>query len=135
MQEYKNLTNYKKEDFLEIEILKYLQKLQQPVTRPQIAEYLVKNVEEIPNDSLKSVTAKKTGHQYQPFKNRMSFALTSLYKAHLIDRPKRGTTVLTKLGANIDTSDKKYIHKLVMEGWEEWNNSSYPSKIPTSYTK
>ena len=65
----------------------------------------------------------------------MSFALTSLYKAHLIDRPKRGTTVLTKLGANIDTSDKKYIHKLVMEGWEEWNNSSYPSKIPTSYTK
>jgi restriction endonuclease Mrr len=119
MQKYKNLTTYKKEDFLEIEILKYLQKLQQPVTRPQIAEYLVKNVEEIPNDSFKSVTSKKTGKPYQPFMNRLSFALTSLYKAHLIDRPKRGTTVLTKLGANIDTSDKEYIHKLVMKGWEK----------------
>lgn len=119
MPEYKDFTTYEKEDFLEVEILKYLQKLQQPVTRSQIAGYLVKNIEKIPNDSLKSVTSKKTGKPYQPFTNRISFALTSLYKARLIDRPQRGTTVLTKLGTNIDTSDKEYIHKLVMKGWEK----------------
>lgn len=117
MTEYNKLTTYKKEDFLEVEIIKCLQKIQQPVTRSQLAEYLIKNVQDIPNDSLSSVTSKKTGREYQPFMNRVSFALTSLYKARLIAHPKRGITILTDLGNNIDSDDKKYVHKLVMKGW------------------
>jgi restriction endonuclease Mrr len=37
---------------------------------------------------------------------RLGFALTSLYKADLIDRPKRGTTILTKLGTDINANNK-----------------------------
>ena len=44
----------------------------------------------IPNDSLKFVRSQKTGRNYQPFMTRLGFALTSLSKTHLIDRPKRG---------------------------------------------
>ncbi|MCH3989645.1 MAG: winged helix-turn-helix domain-containing protein [Lactobacillus sp.] len=117
MVQYNKLTKYKQEDFLEIEIIKYLQKNQQPTTRAQIAEYLVKNVGDIPNNSLKLVTSRKTGRQYRPFMNRLSFALTSLYKAGIIDHPKWGVTILTKFGTGIDTSDEKYIHELVMKGW------------------
>jgi hypothetical protein len=124
MNEYSKLTTYKKEDFLEIEILKYLQKVKQPTTRPQIAEYLVKNIDVIPNDSLKFVRSQKTGRNYQPFMNRISFALTSLYKAHLIDHPKRGTTILTKLGTDINANNKEYIHKLVIKGWRQATSTS-----------
>lgn len=127
MNEYSKLTNYKKEDFLEIEILKYLQKVKQPTTRPQIAEYLVKNIDIIPNDSLKFVRSQKTGRNYQPFMNRISFALTSLYKAHLIDHPKRGTTILTKLGTDINANNKEYIHKLVIKGWRHNNEATSTS--------
>lgn len=88
MSEYTKLTNYKKEDFLEVEILKVLQKKKQSMTRPQLAQYLVTNIDAIPNDSLKYVKAKKTGNEYQPFMRRLSFALTSLSKAQLIVHPK-----------------------------------------------
>lgn len=121
MVKYKSLTTYKKEDYLEIEILKYLQALRQPTTRQQLAEYLVKNVDTIPNDSMKYLKSRKTGKEYQPFMNRVGFALTSLYKAQLINHPKRGITVLTKLGYNVDVKNKKYIHQLVMKGWGKDN--------------
>lgn len=117
MSEFAKMTTYKKEEFLEKEILNYLQKIHQPATRTQIAEYLVKNIDSIPNGSLKYVTSKKTGREYVPFMNRLSFAITSLRKAQLIDHPKRGTTVLTKLGQDINPDNEKYIHKLVMKGW------------------
>ena len=117
MSNFEKMTTYKKEEFLEIEILKYLQKIQQPTTISQIAEYLVKNIDSIPNDSLRFVTSKKTGRDYIPFMNRLSFAITSLKKAQLIDHPKRGTTVLTKLGKDIDSGNEVYIHELVMRGW------------------
>lgn len=84
MKEYNDLTTYKQEDFLEYEIIKYLQ---------------------------------KTGKLYQPFMNRLSFALTSLNKARLIYHPKRGITVLTEAGKAIDVNNYKYIHKLVIQGW------------------
>lgn len=92
MTSYNQLSTYKQEDYLEIEILKYLQKVHQPVTRPQMINYLITNVENIPNDALKIVISKKTRRPYQPFKNRVSFSLTSLYKAKLIKRPSRGIT-------------------------------------------
>lgn len=116
MSEFAKMTTYKKEEFLEKEILKYLQKLRQPATRIQIAEYLVKNTDSIPNDSLKYVASKKTGREYIPFMNRLSFAITSLKKAELIDHPKRRTTVLTKLGQEINPDNEEYIHELVMKG-------------------
>lgn len=124
MPNYKNLTIYKQEDFLEIEILKYLQKFQQSASRSQLAEYLITNVEAIPNDSLKVVISKKTGRPYQPFMNRLSFALTSLYKARLIDRPQRGISELTELGKTVNTSNTQYIHQLVMEGWKNNETTS-----------
>ena len=117
MSEYTKLTNYKKEDFLEVEILKVLQKKKQSMTRPQLAQYLVTNIDAIPNDSLKYVKAKKTGNEYQPFMRRLSFALTSLSKAQLIVYPKRGITELTELGKNINPNDSRYIHQLVIKGW------------------
>ena len=57
MSGFAKMTTYKKEEFLEKEILNYLQKIHQPATRTQIAEYLVKNTDSIPNDSLKYVTS------------------------------------------------------------------------------
>ena len=54
------------------------------MTRPQLAQYLVTNIDAIPNDSLKYVKDKKTGNEYQPFMRRLSFALTSLSKATLL---------------------------------------------------
>lgn len=117
MTEYSKLTTYKKEDFLEIEILKYLQKTGQIATRSQLAEYLVTNVDEIPNDSLKYVVSKKTRSEYQPFMRRLSFALTSLYKAGLVFRPKRGNYELTEQGKNINTNNTDYIHQIVVKGW------------------
>ena len=50
--------------------------------------------------------------------NRLSFALTSLYKAGLIDHPKRGITVLSKAGQSINPNDEKHIHELVIQGWK-----------------
>lgn len=117
MTTYSKLTTYKKEDFLEVEILKYLQKTGQIATRSQLAEYLVTNVDEIPNDSLKYVVSKKTGHEYQPFMRRLSFALTSLYKAGLVFRPKRGNYELTEQGKNIDVNNTDSIHQIVLKGW------------------
>ena len=84
MKEYNNLTNYQQEDFLEYEIMKYLHKVSQTTTRTQLAKYLVENVDSIPKDALKSKKSRKTGRYYQPFMNRLSFALTSLYKAGLM---------------------------------------------------
>ena len=118
MTSYNQLSTYKQEDYLEIEILKYLQKVHQPVTRPQMINYLITNVENIPNDALKIVISKKTRRPYQPFKNRVSFSLTSLYKAKLIKRPSRGITELSKLGTNVNPNNTKYIHDLVMKGWK-----------------
>ncbi|WP_102279728.1 winged helix-turn-helix domain-containing protein [[Lactobacillus] timonensis] len=94
-----------------------LQQKKQSMTRPQLAEYLVTNIDAIPNDSLKYVKSQKTGNEYQPFMRRLSFALTSLSKAQLIKHPKRGITELTELGKNINPNDSQYIHQLVMKGW------------------
>ena len=117
MKEYNDLTTYKQEDFLEYEIIKYLQKVLQPITRTQLAKYLVENVDYIPNDALEERKSQKTGKLYQPFMNRLSFALTSLNKARLIYHPKRGITLLTEAGKAIDVNNYKYIHKLVIQGW------------------
>ena len=127
MTNYNQLSTYKKEDYLEIEILKYLQKIQQPVTRSQIINYLITNVDNIPNDALKSVISKRTGRPYQPFKNRISFALTSLYKARLIDHHKRGITELNVLGKKTDPNNTKYIHDLVMKGWNKEHETTRPT--------
>ncbi|OYS60035.1 winged helix-turn-helix domain-containing protein [Limosilactobacillus reuteri] len=132
MSEFAKMTTYKKEEFLEKEILKYLQKLRQPATRIQIAEYLVKNTDSIPNDSLKYVTSKKTGREYIPFMNRLSFAITSLKKAELIDHPKRRTTVLTKLGQEINPDNEEYIHELVMKGGLNYEIGCTSLKINSS---
>lgn len=118
MKEYNNLTIYEKEDFLEYEIIKYLHKVSRTTTRTQLAKYLVENVDYIPKDALNSKKSHKTGRSYQPFMNRLSFALTSLYKAGLIDHPKRGITVLSKAGQSINPNDEKHIHELVIQGWK-----------------
>ena len=119
MKEYNNLTNYQQEDFLEYEIMKYLHKVSQTTTRTQLAKYLVENVDSIPKDALKSKKSRKTGRYYQPFMNRLRFALTSLYKAGLIDHPKRGITVLSKAGQSINPNDEKHIHELVIQAWKK----------------
>lgn len=119
MKEYNNLTNYKQEDFLEYEIMKYLHKVSQTTTRTQLAKYLVENVDSIPKDALNWKKSRKTGRFYQPFMKRLSFALTSLYKAGLIDHPKRGITVLSKAGQSINPNDEKHIHELVIQAWKK----------------
>lgn len=119
MKEYNNLTNYKQEDFLEYEIIKYLHKVSQTTTRTQLAKYLVENVDSIPKDALNWKKSRKTGRFYQPFMKRLSFALTSLYKAGLIDHPKRGITVLSKAGQSINPNDEKHIHELVIQAWKK----------------
>lgn len=119
MKEYNDLTIYEQEDFLEYEIIKYLQKTHQPITRAQLAKYLAENVDYIPKNALNSRKSHKTKKSYQPFMNRLGFALTSLYKARLIDHPKRGITVLSKLGEGVDPSDKEYIHELIIQAWEK----------------
>ena len=71
------------------------------MTRCQLAQYLVTNIDAIPNDSLKYVKAKKTGNEYQPFMRRLSFALTSLSKATLL----RVSDVMRLKQADIFNSD------------------------------
>ena len=71
------------------------------MTRPQLAQYLVTNIDAIPNDSLKYVKDKKTGNEYQPFMRRLSFTLTSLSKATLL----RVSDVMRLKQADIFNSD------------------------------
>ncbi|WP_179230703.1 winged helix-turn-helix domain-containing protein, partial [Limosilactobacillus reuteri] len=74
----------------------------------------------------------QTGREYIPFMNRLSFAITSLKKAELIDHPKRGTTVLTKLGQEINPDNEEYIHELVMKGGLNYEIGCTSLKINSS---
>lgn len=117
MTDYINLKAHDKEEYLARHTLKYLQKVKQPVSRAQIINYLVKNISDIPNDVLTPIKSKK-GNNYVPFKNRLSFGLTSLYKAKLIDHPKRGISELTELGQRTNADDVQHLHELFVKGWK-----------------
>ena len=118
MIDYDNLSRDEKEEYIAVQVLKYLQKFQQPVTRAEITDYLIKtNV--IPNDVLIPIKS-KNGNEYIPFKQRLSFALTSLYKSNLIDHPKFGVTEITELVKKINENYTDNLHKLFVEGWEKY---------------
>lgn len=117
MTDYDKLSTYEKEEYIAAQILKYLQKFRQPVTRAQITDHLIK-INAISNDVLTPVKS-KDGSEYVPFNQRLTFGLSSLYKSGLIDRPKRGVSEITELGKKVNANDGEHLHKIFVEGWKK----------------
>lgn len=117
MFEYENLPRDKKEDYLELAILKYLQIVQEPVERAQVLAYLSKHDIFLSHEEFEP-NSNGTDLKIKP---RFSFALTSLEHAGLIYHPQHEIMALTDLGNKVRTSDTHIVKELVTSGWRKHN--------------
>lgn len=117
MFEYENLPRDKKEDYLELAILKYLQIVQEPVELAQVLAYLSEHDIFLPHEEFEP-NSNGTDLKIKP---RFSFALTSLEHAGLIYHPQHGIMALTDLGNKVRTSDTHIVKELVRSGWRKYN--------------
>lgn len=121
MKEFDDLTRRDQEAYLMLPIITELRRLGGQAATNEVKRGLVEGDYELPETELTNTKIGKSG-PYKPFDFPFNFAIANLILAEYLERPKRGTVVLTRKGRSFKGDEKQLVddvYKIALPKWKE----------------
>lgn len=121
MKNFENMNRGEQEAHLMLPIISELKQLGGQSTTKELKRAVVADDDLIPENILTDYKiSSRSGRKYLPFNYPFNFAISNLFMAGLLDRPKRGTVKLTEKARNFSGSSKKLsdqVYEITLPMW------------------
>ena len=134
---FNDMNRPEKEAFFMLPILDELKRLGGQADTKELKTSLVKNCEDLPEDTFTSIKVSRSGNSYHANNYPFNFSVTNLVMAGYLDRPHPGNLMLTEKGRQFNGTDKELndrVYKISLPMWDERSkrNKARKSKLESS---